>query len=121
MTYPTSPAAETAEGPPRLWQISSIPSNGLERHWREKLQDRREDPRSARDLEAKIAALYQDAESVSILGAVVLARIVKENPCSLRAAAKVARPRSRTCDAHAVQRSSGTHPEDTPRPRAQAG
>jgi hypothetical protein len=43
---------------------------------------------AARDLEAKIVMLYQDSESAPILGAMVLARIVKEKRCSLKAAAE---------------------------------
>ena len=88
MTYPTSPAAETAEGLPKAMADIIDSLKRLERIGAENSKTVEKILEAARDLEAKIAALYPDAESVSILGAIVLARIVKENRCSLAAAAK---------------------------------
>ncbi len=88
MTYPTSPAAETAEGFPKAMADIIDSLKRLERIGAENSKTVEKILEAARDLEAKIAVLYQDEQSVSILGAVVLARIVKENRCSLAAAAK---------------------------------
>ena len=88
MTYPTSPAAETAEGLPKAMADIIDSLKRLERIGAENSKTVEKILEAARDLEAKIAALYQDEESVSILGAIVLARLVKANRCSLAAAAK---------------------------------
>ncbi len=88
MTYPTSPAAQAAEGLPKAMADIIDSLKRLERIGAENSKTVEKILEAARDLDGKIAMLYQDSESVSILGAVVLARIVKENHCSLAAAAK---------------------------------
>jgi len=88
MTYPTSPAAETAEGLPKAMADIIDSLKRLERIGDENSKTVEKILEAARDLEAKIAILYEGAENTSILGAVTLARIVKENHCSLAAAAR---------------------------------